>query len=197
MRLHRIGALAGLAAALLGTPAQGEEFAYTVDPEHTNVEFEIDHLFSRIRGRFAKFEGKFAFDAAKRTGRDAELVIEVASVDTLVDKRDGHLRSADFFDVEKHPKIRFVGAKLRHVSGNDYAIDGTISIRGVEKPITLAVEYRGEAKDPWGTTRASFVIRGRIDRRDFGMSWNQTVENDVLLVGNDVELVVNVEAIRQ
>ena len=197
MRLQHTLPVLVLTVVCFVAEATAKEAEYRIDPEHTNVEFEIDHLFSRIRGRFERFEGRFAFDPKTRTGRGAQLSIEVASIDTLVEKRDGHLRSADFFEVEKYPRIRFEGKRLRPTGEGRFVMEGMIEIRGIEKPISLDVEYRGEAADPWGATRASFVLRGRLDRRDFGMSWNQTVENDVLLIGNEVELLINVEAIRQ
>ena len=195
-RTYVRGLMAALVTIWVGAEARAEMIDYTVDPEHSNVEFEIDHLFSRIRGRFSKFEGKFAFDASAQAGQGAVLEIEVASIHTLVEKRDAHLRSEDFFHVEQFGTIRFQSTAIRHVSGGTYAMDGILEIHGVQKPITLDVEYLGEATDPWGSTRASFVLRGKLDRQDFGVSWNQTVENNVLLVGNEVDLVVHVEAIR-
>lgn len=179
------------------SPAMAETAKYDIDPEHTNVEFEIDHLFSRIRGRFAGFEGALHFDPKGRSATDATLTVQVGSLNTLVQKRDAHLLSPDFFDAEEHPTIRFRSTSIRHISGQDYKMNGEITIRDQTRPITLDVKYLGTAADPWGAVRAGFTVSGKLNRQDFGVSWNQTVEDAVLLVGNEVDLVINVEAIKQ
>lgn len=182
---------------VVAPPAVADTATYKIDPEHTNVEFEIDHLFSRIRGRFSGFEGSLQFDPENRSASDASLTVEVGSLNTLVEKRDAHLLSPDFFAATDHPRIQFRSTGIRHVEGKTYRMNGQITIRDRTRPITLDVQYLGTATDPWGAVRAGFTVRGNLNRQDFGVSWNQTVENDVLLVGNQVSLVVNVEAIKQ
>lgn len=181
----------------IAAPAIADTATYKIDPEHTNVEFEIDHLFSRIRGRFAGFEGALRFDPKSHSAKDAKLTVQVESLNTLVEKRDAHLLSPDFFAAEEHPTIQFRSTTIRHVAGQNYRMDGEITIREQTRPISLDVEYLGTAADPWGAIRAGFTVRGQLNRQDFGVSWNQAVENGVLLVGNEVDLVINVEAIKQ
>lgn len=170
---------------------------YKVDPDHTSVSFKIRHILSYVQGNFNKFDGSFDYEAGKPETWKAEGTIQAASIDTNVEQRDTHLRSADFFDVEKFPTITFKTAGVKEASENTVKMDGVITIHGVEKPITFDVEIYGVAKDPWGNTRASFTATTAINRKDFGLTWNKTLEAGQLLVGEEVKITLEVEGLLQ
>ena len=189
-----------LAAVLLlaAPPARAAMETYTIDPEHTNVGFRISHLvFSKVSGRFDKFEGTIALDPSDLTKGSVEVSIDTASIDTNEPARDKHLRSDAFFDVEKFPKMTFNSARVRKVAPEKLRVEGTLTIRGVSKPVTLDVDVLGFGPDPYGGHRAGFEARTRINRQDYGVSWNDVVEGGGVLVGNDVDIILNVEAVQQ
>jgi len=123
--------------------------------------------------------------------------IPVSSIDTDNEKRDAHLKSPDFFDAEKYPYITFTSKQVSDVEGNQFKVTGDLTIKGITKPVTLSVEYLGSAVDPWGNERVAFNAHGTIDRRDFGLTWNKVLETGGLLVGNEVRIILEVEAIKQ
>jgi|JI10StandDraft_1071094.scaffolds.fasta_scaffold80208_1 polyisoprenoid-binding protein YceI len=178
---------------------------YTVDAEHSNVSFKIKHLVSKVRGDFTKFEGKVEFDADNTKKFKSTGKIETASINTGVAKRDDHLRSADFFDVDnaKQPQnktITFESIKFNDVTETNGEIKGKllgkITIHSVTKPIELDVVILGKPMiDPWGMERLSFTANGVLNRKDFGLTWNKAVETGGFVVGDEVELEMNVEAI--
>lgn len=189
---HRIGIIA--LATLLSPVASGAT-AYKVDPEHTTVGFTVRHLLTRVRGHFARFEGRIDFDSANPEKTKVEGTIEAASIDTNVEERDKDLRSARFFDVEKFPKITFVSTKAV-VSGKDAKsgkLHGNLTMHGITKPVVLDVTYAGEATDPWGNRRAGFSASTTINRKDFGLTWNETLETGGLLVGDEVTIEIDAE----
>ena len=167
---------------------------YKIDPEHTNVGFRIRHFFSKVPGRFNKFEGVITLDREELSKGSVEITIDAASIDTNEAARDKHLRSADFFDVEKHPTITFKSIRVSKASENRLKVEGNLTIRGVTKPVTLDVDVLGFGKG-YGF-RGAFEARTTIDRQDFGVSWNDIVEGAGVL-GNDVEIALDVEAVRQ
>jgi polyisoprenoid-binding protein YceI len=169
---------------------------YKIDPEHTTVVFRVRHLFTSVEGRFDKFEGKISFDAAAPDKAIVEGAIEAGSVNTNVAERDKHLRSADFFDVAKHPKITFKTTKVLEV-GTDRTsgkMAGKLGIRGVERDVVLDVAFLGQGKDPYGNSKAGFSATTRVNRKDFGLSWNDTLETGGVLVGDDVDIRIDAAA---
>jgi polyisoprenoid-binding protein YceI len=183
--------------AAAGT-AQGAT-AWKIDPEHTSVLFRVRHLFTTVTGRFEKFQGRVILDEEHPERTSVEGTIEAASLNTNVEKRDKHLRSADFFDVEKHPTIQFRSTRVTDVNreARTAKMEGRLTIRGVEKPIVLDVEFLGRAKDPWGNERAGFRATTTINRRDWGLTWNEVLETGGFLVGDEVRIEIEAEGLRE
>jgi polyisoprenoid-binding protein YceI len=187
----------GLAALLIfACPLVARAATLEVDPAHTGVGFKVRHLFTNVNGRFDRFEGTIAFDPDAPEKTTIEGTIDAASIDTDNEKRDAHLRAADFFDVEKHPKITFESTKVTDVdrAKKTARVHGVLGIRGVEKPVVLEASFLGQGKDPWGNERYGFHAETTIDRKDFGLTWNETLETGGLLVGEDVTIVIDAEA---
>ncbi len=170
---------------------------YKVDPHHTTVGFKIRHLFSWVHGTFNEFEGTIEYEPAKPESWSASGTIQAASIDTRVAPRDKHLRSGDFFDVEKYPTIDFRTTRIDDVGANKAKLHGFLTIHGVEKEVELDVEVLGIANDPWGNTVAGFSATTTFDRRDFGLTWNETLETGSVLVGNEVQITLDISALLQ
>ena len=169
---------------------------YKIDPDHSSVGFSVKHLvISKTKGKFNEFEGTFSYDPKNSKTWKTEVAINVESIDTENKKRDDHLRSEDFFDAGKFPKITFMSKKVTHVSGKKAKVQGDLTIRGVTKPVTLDVTRNGEMTDPWGNERAGFSAVTKINRKDFGMTWNKALETGGVLVGDDIEIMIEVEGI--
>ncbi len=166
------------------------------DTAHSAIEFTVRHmLVSKVRGRFSKWSGKLEIDEKDISASRLEVAIDVASVDTHEPQRDGHLRSADFFDAEKHPKITFKSKRVVDKGKDKLAITGDLTIRGTTKEITLDVERGGlVAKDPWGNRRAGFTAETTIDRKEFGVSWNQVLDQGGLALSDKVSIHIEIEA---
>jgi len=174
---------------------------WQIDPAHSTVQFSVKHMmFTTVRGRFTKFSGTIEADAENPDRSRVTVEIDAATIDTGVADRDGHLRSGDFLDVEKHPKMVFRSSRVdgAHASpGDRFKVAGTLEIRGQSLPVTLDATFEGIGKDPWGNERAGFTARAEIDRRDWGLQWNQALETGGLLVGNSVRIDIEAQAIRQ
>ena len=185
-----------LVVSMLGTGASALAAEYKIDGDHTTIGFRVRHLFTAVDGRFDKYDGTIRFDPAKPEEASVEGTIDAASVNTNVAERDKHLRSADFFDVANHPKITFKSTKVLEVAPDKThgKMAGLLGIRGVEKEVVLDVAFHGQGKDPWGNFKAGFSATTRILRKDFGLKWNDTLETGGLLVGDDVEIRLEVEA---
>ena len=169
---------------------------YQIDTSHSNIDFSIRHLvIAKVRGRFTQFTGTVELDDADITQSKVRAEIVAASISTNEAKRDEHLRSADFFDVEKYPSLTFVSKSITK-DGDDLTVLGALTIHGVTRDVELAVESLGATKDPWGNQRVAFSARGSIDRKEFGLQWNQVLEAGGFMVGDKVELSLDVEAIR-
>jgi len=168
---------------------------FAIDKAHSEVTFQVRHLVTRIRGRFADFAGTVLFDPARPELSSVALTIQAASVDTNTADRDQHLRSDDFFAVEKFPTITFVSSRVARKSDEAYDVAGTLTIRGVAREVTLPVTHLGEAKDPWGNARVGFETEVTINRRDFGLVWNAALETGGFLVGDEVKISVSAQAI--
>jgi polyisoprenoid-binding protein YceI len=168
---------------------------YNIDPSHSSVGFEVRHMgIATVRGAFRRFQG--SIDA---TGEVPVLkgTVEVASIDTGEENRDGHLKAPDFFDVEQYPEIGFHTTALQATEDGRIRLAGEITIKGVSKPIELTGTAGEGGTDPWGNERVGFEVEGVIDRRDFDLKWNQTLPNGNLLVSNEVKLLVSVSAVKQ
>ena len=168
---------------------------YTIDNDHTTIGFKIRHLFSKVQGSFKTFEGTVDYVPGHPEQWKAHATIQAASIDTHVEKRDNHLRSKDFFDVEKHPTITFRSTGMTDATATGGKLNGILSIHGVEKPVTLNFEVHGEGKDPWGNTRAGFSATTTINRKEFGLTWNEVLETGQLLVGEEMEITLEVEGL--
>ena len=168
------------------------------DLSHSSVGFTVRHLMvSKVHGRFARWGGTLEYDPAQPTLAKIAVTIETASVETREDKRDEHLRSADFFDVANHPTLTFNSTSIERIADDRLAVTGDLTIRGVTRPVVLDVESSGQVKDPWGGLRAGFSAKTTISRKDFGLTWNVALETGGLLVGDKVEIGIEIEAIQK
>ena len=178
-------------------PAAGTSAAWQLDPAHTHVEFSVKHLMlARVKGRFAGVTGTVEL-GADPSASTVDVVIDAASIDTREAKRDAHLRSADFFDVERFPTIAFRSRDVRPTGAGDFSVVGDLTIRDVTREVTLEVTDEGRGTDPWGGERAGFSATAEIDRRDFGLTWNQALEAGGVLVGNEIRISLEVELVKQ
>lgn len=193
-RVALTAALVG-GALLAGRPAWAS--TYAIDKDHTTVGFKIRHLFSNVEGRFDQFEGTVEYEPGKPEQWKADATIQAASINTHVEKRDTHLRSKDFFDAEKYPLITFTTTGVTDATAAGAKLQGVLSIHGIEKPVVLDVEIHGVGKDPWGNVRAGFTARTKINRKDFGLTWNEVLESGQVLVGEEVDITLEVEAIQK
>ncbi|MEP7012668.1 MAG: YceI family protein [Acidobacteriota bacterium] len=184
-------AAATLSLLAAGLPALAAD-TYTVDRAHSEVSFKIKHLLGKVPGRFDDFSGTIQFDAAKPANSSVEFAIKATSIDTANGDRDNHLRSADFFDVEKFPEITFKSTAVKEVAKNRYQVTGAFTLHGVTKTITLPVEYLGEAK-MGDNVKAGFSSETVINRKDYGIVWNKTLDSGGTLLGEDVEISINLE----
>ena len=176
------------------TPATG---TYAIDASHTNVGFKARHLVvAKVRGSFSDVRGTVEINEDPLQS-SVQVEVGLASVDTRDETRDGHLRSADFFDVENHPTMTFRSTAVRPVGGERYDVDGELTVRGITKPLTLHVTFEGNAQDPWGGERAAFSATGKVNREEFGLTWNQKLETGGVLVGKDIDLEIEAEVVRQ
>lgn len=191
------GILIALAALLPASILPASAASYKIDPQHTEIQFRVRHLgISSVTGVFSSFEGEFEFDPARVEGGNVEVEIDPASIDTKVEDRDEHLRSADFFDVAEHPEIRFRSTSVESRQ-DSLAVAGDLTIRGVTRPVVLEVEFNGAAVDPWGNSRVGFTASAQINRKEFGLTWNKALEAGGLLVGEKVEILLDVQGIEQ
>jgi polyisoprenoid-binding protein YceI len=168
---------------------------YTIDKAHSEATFQVRHLVTKVRGRFTDFDGTIAFNAAQPEASSVNFTFKTASIDTNVADRDTHLRSEDFFFAEQHPEITFVSSKIVNKGGNEFDVHGTLTIRGVGKAIALPVEFLGEAKDPWGQSKLGFEAGITINRKDFGLMWNAALETGGFLVGDEVKINLQIQAV--
>ena len=168
---------------------------WNIDPSHSSINFSVRHLvIAKVRGRFGSFSGTITLDDDLAHSK-VDVKIDAASLDTREEKRDAHLRSADFFDVEKFPHLTFVASRVEIGGGKATKLQGDLTIHGVTQPVTLTLDDLGRAKDPWGNDRIAFEAKGTIDRKDFGLKWNQALETGGVLVGEKVELSIEVQAV--
>lgn len=170
---------------------------WQVDPTHSHAEFAVRHLMiSTVKGRFAEVTGTLIGDDTDPESASIELTIPVAGIDTRENQRDAHLRSADFFEAETYPAIRFRSTRITGAGAGTFTVTGDLTIRDVTKPITLTVESGGRGKDPWGGERIGFSTSTKINRKDFGLHWNLALETGGVVVGDEVKISVELELIK-
>ncbi|MBI3603558.1 MAG: polyisoprenoid-binding protein [Nitrospirae bacterium] len=176
--------------------AQAETARYNVDLDHSTVEFRVAHVVvSKTSGRFMDYSGFIEMDPEAGTVKTIETEIKTASVNTNHQKRDAHLRGPDFFNVEKYPTMIYKLKSYRK-TGDDYTAVGDLTLLGVTKEVTLVGRFNGVAKDPWGNVRAGFTAEGKLNRKDFGMTWNKTLDSGGLVVGDEVYIKLDIECIK-
>jgi len=172
--------------------------AWAIDSAHSEIGFSVRHMMiSTVRGRFEKFSGTVNFDEATPANSTVNVQIEAASVNTKEAQRDGHLKSPDFFDADKYPYLTFKSKRVKVVDSQHAKLVGDMTIRDITKEVVMDVEYAGQAKNPWGKTAAGFSAQTKINREDWGLTWNQTLETGGVLVGKDINISIEVEIIKQ
>ena len=171
---------------------------WNIDPSHSAIHFSVRHMVvSKVRGRFGKWSGQLSFDPANPASSSVQVTIDPGSIDTGEAQRDTHLRSADFFDVAKHPQASFKSTKVQALAGDKLRITGDLTLHGVTRPVVLEGVYEGTGKDPWGGERSGFSATASIDRREFGLQWNKALETGGVLVGDTVNITIEVEITKQ
>jgi polyisoprenoid-binding protein YceI len=171
---------------------------WNIDPVHSTAEFKVRHMMiTNVKGQFTAVTGVVKLDEGDVTNSRVEATIEAGSINTRDADRDTHLKSADFFDVEKFPTLSFASTRVTKTGEGELAVEGDLSIRGVTRKVVFAVEGpTAEAKDPWGNTRMGFSATTKINRKDFGLTWNAALETGGILVGDEVTLTLDVEAVK-
>jgi polyisoprenoid-binding protein YceI len=171
---------------------------WEIDSSHSSVHFSVRHLvIAKVRGSFARWSGTVQVPDGDFSKATVALTIDASSIDTGVADRDAHLKSADFFDVGQYPELRFVGRRVQPRSGDDIDVVGDLTIKGITREVVLRVEQHGQAKDPWGNLRVAFSAKTSIDRKDFGLTWNQVLETGGVMVGDRVEIEAEIQAVKQ
>jgi polyisoprenoid-binding protein YceI len=192
--------MTSISTALTGSPNVSPRVSsWELDPAHSHVAFAVRHLMiSTVRGRFADVQGMIQLDEADPGTVFVDVTIGVASIDTQQEERDSHLRSTDFFDVARFPTITFRSRRVQgHPLEGDFRLIGDLTIRDITREVTLDVSAGGRVMDQSGEERAGFSAHAKIDRTDFGLTWNQALEAGGVLVGNEVRISVDVELVRQ
>jgi len=170
---------------------------WNIDPSHSGVHFTVRHLvISKVRGSFDKWQGTVDFDAQNPAASKVAVRIDAASVDTREEKRDAHLRSPDFLDVEKYPELTFSSTEVEQSGDSEYRVTGDLTIHGVTRSVVLEAELLGYGKDPWGNERMGFSASTSVNRKDFGLGWNQALETGGVLVGEKIDIALDIQAVK-
>ena len=185
--------LAFVAVLAVLAPALRAE-TYEIDLAHSNVGFRIKHLVGRVPGRFTKFSGTVSYEPGKPASWKVDAAIDPSSINTDNEKRDGHLRGADFFDVEKCKDMSFKSTKVTDVKGDSAKLHGDLTMHCVTKPVVLDLDLGGITKTAWGTVEAGFSAHGKINRKDWGIVFNKTLDSGGLMLGEEVEVTIDIEA---
>ncbi|AWH85415.1 hypothetical protein HYN59_09935 [Flavobacterium album] len=171
---------------------------WAIDPTHSEIGFKVKHMmFSNVSGKFGTFTAEATTEDDNFENAQFDFSADVDSVNTGNTDRDNHLKTVDFFGTEEHGKITFKSTSFKKNSDEDYTLIGDLTIKGTTKPVTLAVEFGGIAKDPWGNTKAGFSATGKLNRKDFGLTWNAALETGGVLVSEEVKLVIDVQFVKQ
>lgn len=175
-----------------------ESTRWVIDPSHSEIQFKIKHMMiTTVTGSFKEFSSEVETDGEDFSTARIRFEASAASVFTNSEQRDGHLRSADFFDAEKYPKLIFVSESLKPNGDDEWQLTGNLTIRDITRPVKLAVEFGGLGKDPWGNTKAGFSLSGKINRKDWGLNWNAALEAGGVLVSDEVRIIAEVQYGRQ
>lgn len=171
---------------------------WVVDAAHSSIDFTVKHMMiANVKGAFHKFDAEIEADPADLTAADVRFSIDVTSVDTRNSDRDAHLRASDFFDAEKYPAILFRATKIERKGDGEYSVTGDVTIRDVTRPETFELTFEGVGKDPWGNEKAGFSARGKIKRSDYGLTYNAVLETGGLLIGDEIKIALEIEAVKQ
>ena len=171
---------------------------WVLDPTHSDLQFKIKHLMiTNVTGTFGQLSGDVTAEGDDFSNAAVNFTIGADSINTNNEQRDGHLKSPDFFDVAAHPEITFASTNLAKKGGDDYTLEGNLTMHGVTKPVSLDVEFGGIQQDPYGQTKAGFEVSGKINRKDFGLSWGAVTETGGVMLGDDVKLTANVQFVKQ
>lgn len=179
---------------LAGGGAETAE-VYTIDATHSEVSFQVRHLVTRVRGRFTEFEGTIDFRPDDLAASSVELAVRAGSIDTDLPDRDEHLRSEDFFWVERYPEISFRSTRVEDAGADRFLVTGELTLRGVTREIHLEVDFLGSALDPWGNKKAGFATATSLDRKAYGMVWNMALDQGGVILGDRVAVTVNIESL--
>jgi polyisoprenoid-binding protein YceI len=191
------GSIALAFLGLVAAAAAARADTWKIDPAHTTVEFSVRHMMiSNVKGQFEKLSGTISANGSDPNSVQINAVIDATSINTRVEKRDAHLKSAAFLDVDKYPTITFKSTKVEPDGSNKWKVTGDLTLRGVTKPVVLEVETTAPIKDPSGKTRAGASATTKIDRKDFGVLWNKPMEAGGVLVGDEVAISIEVEAVQ-
>lgn len=171
---------------------------WEIDSGHSGIHFSVRHMVvAKVRGQFTRWSATLLAEDGDLSRARVEAIIDATSIDTGVGDRDTHLKSADFFDTSTHPELTFTGKSVEGKGGDELRVVGDLTIRGVTREVALDVEYSGRTKDPWGNERAGFSAKTSINRKDFGLTWNQVLEAGGVVVGDRIDIEIEVEAVRQ
>ncbi|HVW13746.1 MAG TPA: YceI family protein [Mucilaginibacter sp.] len=171
---------------------------WAIDPMHSEVQFKVKHLvISTVTGSFKNFEGTVETEGDDFTDAKINFSLDVSSINTNQEMRDNHLKSADFFDAEKYPHIKFESTSIIKEDDDQYKLTGNLTIKNVTKPVMLKVEHGGVANDFYGNTKAGFEIEGKINRKEFGLTWDGVTEAGSVVVGEDIKLTANIQLAKQ
>ncbi|MBX3016057.1 MAG: YceI family protein [Caldilineaceae bacterium] len=172
--------------------------AWQIDYGHSHVQFSVRHMMlAKTRGEFQKFTGTVNLDEANPAASTVDVQIEAASINTRDEQRDGHLRSGDFLDAESYPQLTYKSSSVEVTSATTAKLHGDLTIRGITKPVTLNVEFLGKSKSPWGTENYGFEAHTKINRKDWGLTWNATLETGGVLVGEEITIDIELEVVKQ
>ena len=195
-RFRSLAASSLLASVLLfAAPVLAAPQTYEIDPVHSRVEFTIRHMFSRVTGSFGGFHGTIQYDAAAPASSTVNVEIDAGTIDTGNDKRDGHLKSPDFFDVAKFPTLTFISSKVTPGDGGKLKVTGTLTMHGVTRPVELDAAFLGSGPGLDGVTRSGFEASTKLDRKEFGIVWNKALDQGGTLLGDDVQINLEIEAV--
>lgn len=181
-------------ALTLAASAAFSQDVYNVDKTHSEVTFRVRHFVSKVSGRFDDFSGAITVVPGKPSESSVEFAIKTASINTANTGRDNHLRSADFFDAEKHPEITFKSTKIAPVDADTFNVTGIFTMHGTARELTIPVDFGGTVTDARGTEKAGFSLTSKLNRKDYGIVWNQTLDSGTMVLGDEVEITVNLEA---
>ncbi|MCK1984959.1 MULTISPECIES: YceI family protein [Peribacillus] len=171
---------------------------WTVDPTHSAIEFSVKHMMiAKVKGSFNKFEANILANPSDLTTAEIDFTVDVASIDTRNADRDNHLRSADFFDVEKNPTLTFKSTKIVKTDEDEYDVTGNVTLNGVTQEETFSITFEGQGKDPWGNEKAGFSGKGKVKRSDYGLTYNAALETGGVLIGDQITLTIEIEVAKE